>query len=351
MIESLLPYCPDPVLRYGIRSFSRRRLDECRRGGIETQWQNQSQWLQELKLSPIAIDTQAANDQHYEVPAPFFEWTLGKNLKYSSALWKEGTKDLDQAEDDMLDLSIQRADLKNGHRILELGCGWGSLTLEMAKRFPESKITGVSNSNSQRAFIEKQAAERGLSNVEIITCDMNLFDTAHDQFDRAVSVEMFEHMRNWPSLLEKISGWLKPDGQLFVHIFTHREHGYAYEVVDDTDWMSKYFFTGGQMPSAQQFAYFQDHLKVEHQWAVSGVHYQKTAEAWLQKTDENRERILELFSKVHGSDAKLWFQRWRIFYMSCAEFFGLKGGDEWFVSHYRFRNRKESMVQALRESA
>ena len=240
----------------------------------------------------------------------------------------------------MLKLSGQRAKLKDGQNILELGCGWGSLTLHMARTYPNSKITGVSNSNSQREHIMAKASAEGLDNVHIITADMNHFEADVKHYDRVVSVEMFEHMRNWSLLMEKIHRWLKDDGLCFVHIFTHKFEGYAYEAEDATDWMSQYFFTGGQMPSAQQFAYFQDHLRIDEQWAMSGVHYEKTANAWLHNMDVNRDEIMQLFRETYGKDAKLWFMRWRIFYMSCAEFFGLECGNEWFVSHYRFSKRQ-----------
>lgn len=352
MLDQIIPFCPDFLLRWGIRRISQMRINQGERVGIESLQEAQSGWLDEIKTSPIAIETKAANDQHYEVPARFFELTLGRNLKYSSAYFDDGVTSLSEAEDKMLDITIQRARLEDGQDVLELGCGWGSLTIEMARRFPNSRITGVSNSGSQREHILKRAKALGLDNVVIITEDMNAFDAGTHNFDRVVSVEMFEHMRNWELLLAKIHQWLREDGEMFIHIFTHRQQGYAYEVQDDTDWMSKYFFTGGQMPSAHQFAYLQDHMKVEEQWAVSGTHYQKTAEAWLSLTDLHKDEILELFKPVYGKDAKKWFHRWRVFYMSCAEFFGMNQGNEWFVSHYRFSKRELSVEEIpMRHSA
>jgi cyclopropane-fatty-acyl-phospholipid synthase len=348
MNDAWLQYIPDPLLRFGIRNISKIRLKATREGGVEASTVRLQKWHDHVRSSPIAIDTKSANEQHYEVPAKFFELSLGKNLKYSSAYFQQGNEaDLNKAEEDMLALSCARAQLEDGQQVLELGCGWGSLTLHMAQRYPQSKITGVSNSNSQREFIMAQAKARGLDNVEIITADMNHFEADVAHYDRVMSVEMFEHMRNWSLLMEKIHRWLKPSGQMFVHIFTHRFEGYAYEAKDATDWMSQYFFTGGQMPSAQQFAYFQDHLRIEQQWGMSGTHYEKTSNVWLSNMDANKDEIMELFKQTYGKDAKLWFTRWRIFYMSCAEFFGLNGGDEWFVSHYRFSKRALSKDQFI----
>lgn len=346
MKESYIKYIPDFILRIAIHIVCKMRLRQCQLGGVQEQFSKQQHWLTSLHKSPIAFETEAANEQHYEVPSDFYKLCLGSHLKYSSAIWTDGIKTLEEAEEKMLDLTCKRAGLSNQQNILELGCGWGSLTLFMAEKFPGSKITSVSNSHSQREYIMNCAKQRGLKNIEVISCDMNTFKSSPQYYDRIVSVEMFEHMRNWPILMERMKRWLKDDGLCFVHIFTNRNYGYAYEVQDASDWMSKYFFTGGQMPSTHQFAYCQDHLKLEQQWAVSGVHYQKTSNAWLKNMDKNKKQILKLFQEFYGKDSELWYMRWRIFFMSCAELFGYNQGNEWFISHYTFSKRRyESEVQ------
>lgn len=337
-------WIPDPLIRFAIRRVSAMRLAEQRGSGIQAQQESRSAWWSQLAQSPIALDTDAANEQHYEVPAEFFQYALGPRLKYSSAYFENATDSLATAEEAMLDLSCRRAGLANGQRILELGCGWGSLTLWMGEMYPGSQITAVSNSASQRAFILEQASRRGLDNIDVVTADMNSFD-ADRTYDRVVSIEMFEHMRNWPLLLERIAGWLDPDGLLFIHIFTHRNHGYAYEVKDQTDWMARYFFTGGQMPSADQLAYLQRDMQVTNQWAVSGVHYQRTSNAWLANMDAHRQPILRIFEQTYGDDATRWFQYWRVFFMACAELFGYNRGNEWFVSHYTMTPRPAHVRQ------
>ncbi|MGI9542754.1 MAG: SAM-dependent methyltransferase [Cyclobacteriaceae bacterium] len=322
---------PDLLIRLGIRRLCKQRLKQ---EGQSYSLENYSALLDELKASPIAINTEAANEQHYEVPADFYKYVLGKHLKYSCGYWEESQQDLDQSEEDMLRLSFERADLQDSQDILELGCGWGSLTLFMADQFPQSRITAVSNSASQKSYIDQQAKDRGLNNVTVLTADMNDFDTKA-QFDRVVSIEMFEHMRNYQRLLEKVGGFLKPDGRLFVHIFTHNKYSYKYEVKDSSDWMSKYFFTGGIMPGQDLLSKFSDHLSVVQTWEVDGTHYQRTAEAWLRKMDANQKRILALFNKVYGeTQAMQWWVYWRIFFMACAELFGFKQGMEWQVTHY-----------------
>ncbi|MBT3811567.1 MAG: class I SAM-dependent methyltransferase [Gammaproteobacteria bacterium] len=330
---------PDYLIRLGIRHLLKVRLRDEYADDVELQSQRYDQLLDELRQSPIAIETDAANQQHYEVPADFFRLSLGEHLKYSSCYWDKETQNLDQAEAHMLQLYVQRAELKDGQNILELGCGWGSLTLFMAKQLPNSRITGVSNSNSQRKYILQQAADRGLDNIEIITCDVNQLELKQ-QFDRIVSVEMFEHMRNYEYLLSHIANWLKQDGKLFVHIFCHRYLAYPFETEGDDNWMGRYFFTGGLMPGRDTLLHFQQHLDITAQWDVSGTHYQKTAEAWLQNTDQHEQAIIDLFTTSYGEqEAKLWLQRWRIFFMSCAELFGYRQGNEWLVAHYLFSKR------------
>jgi len=328
---------PDFALRKGIRNLVKQRLRDEDKRDVALQQKHFTDLLQELRQSPIAINTTDANQQHYEVPTAFYQYCLGKHLKYSCGYWNEGVTDLDTSEKDMLELTCQRAELANGQEVLELGCGWGSLSLFMAAKYPESRFTVVSNSKTQKAHIDEHARQRGITNLTVLTADMNVFSIDTNRFDRIVSVEMFEHMRNYKLLLKKVASFLKPDGKLFVHIFTHREFAYKFEVIDDTDWMSKYFFTGGIMPSDHLLMYFNDDLSVKKHWRVNGTHYGKTSEAWLEKMDAHKAEIIPLFEQTYGKDqAMKWWVYWRLFYMSCAELFAYNKGNEWMVSHYLF---------------
>ncbi len=330
---------PDSLIRFGIRGLLKEKLREEK--GIEAQFGRERfmQLIDELKKSPIAVKMQDANRQHYELPTEFFKHVLGKYMKYSGCYWPEGTKTLDQAEEATLKLYAQRAQIENGHTILDLGCGWGSFSLYAAERFPRSEIAGVSNSKTQKAYIDGEIQKRGIKNLEIITSDINDFQT-HKRFDRAVSIEMFEHLRNYEKLLQKIASWMNPEGKLFVHIFTHHKYAYFYDETDEADWIGKYFFTGGMMPSDDLLLYFQNDFQIQNHWHVSGTHYQKTAEAWLKKIDQARREILPIFEKTYGStEAKKWLVRWRVFILSCAELWGYKNGTEWLVSHYLFEKR------------
>ena len=332
---------PDALIRHGIRQLCRQRLQDegiADTGAADARF---NQLIAELKSSPIAIETQAANEQHYELPTEFFQLCLGKRLKYSSAFYPEGNESLDAAEEHMLRMYGERAELADGQDILELGCGWGSLTLWMAEQYPNARITAVSNSATQRAHIEARCVERGFGNVTVLTRDVNVLDFESDRFDRCVSVEMFEHMRNYRSLLNGISRWLKPDGKLFVHIFVHRYLMYPFETGGDDNWMGRYFFTGGLMPSADTLLHFADDLAIEQRWLVPGRHYARTSNQWLENQDRNRTRILEILSATYGAEqAAVWSQRWRMFWMACAELFAFKDGNEWMVAHYRFTNKK-----------
>lgn len=330
---------PDALIRLGIRRLCRRRLAEENASDTDAADARFRQLLGALRESPIAIRTDAANAQHYEVPTRFFQLALGKRLKYSCAYYPTGRESLDQAEEAMLALYGERAGLADGQQILELGCGWGSLTLWMAERYPGARILGVSNSRTQREHILKEAAARGLDNVQILTCDVNRLQLER-RFDRVVSIEMFEHMRNYRSLLRNIAGWLKPDGALFVHIFCHRSLMYPFETTGEDDWMGRHFFTGGLMPAADTLLHFQEDLVLRERWLVPGTHYERTANHWLRNQDAHAAEAKAALAEAYGErDAALWAQRWRIFWMACAELFGYRGGSEWLVGHYCFVKR------------
>ena len=327
---------PDFAIRFGIRRMCAQRLREESADDVVQASLRLQRRIDELRAAPLAIHTDAANAQHYELPPRFFELCLGKRLKYSSCFFLTGTESLDKAEEAMLALYAERAQLGDGQDILELGCGWGSLTLWMAERFRGSRITAVSNSRPQREFIESQCRARGLNNVNVITHDVNTLQLDRSHFDRAVSIEMFEHMRNYDTLLGRIASWLRPGGKLFVHIFCHRELLYPFETDGDDNWMGRYFFTGGLMPSADTLLWFQNDLRIEQQWRLSGTHYRKTANAWLKNQDARRDEVLDVLKQAYGDEALVWNQRWRMFWMACAELFGYGGGNEWIVAHYRF---------------
>ncbi len=282
---------------------------------------------------PIAVHTDAANAQHYELPPEFFALILGPRRKYSCCLYPSEDTTLDQAEIHALDETCIHAGLADGQTILELGCGWGSLSLYMAERYRNARIVSVSNSHSQRAYILAQAERRGLNNLTVITADMNDF-MAEDRFDRVVSVEMFEHMSNWRGLLERVRGWLKPDGRLFLHVFTHRSRSYRFRH-DADDWIGKYFFTGGIMPAHDLVHRFPDLFTVEAEWRWSGTNYRRTALDWLDNFDHQYDRIMPILRQVYGGKAELWRKRWRLFFMATAGLWGHAGGSEWGIGHYR----------------
>ncbi len=323
----------DHLIRLGIRQVCRQRLIDEKKADAVVE-NRRVAFIEEMARSPIALMPAAANDQHYEAPVELFERALGPRLKYSCGFWPDGVTTLAGAEDAALAQTCEHAQLADGQDVLELGCGWGSLTLWMAERFPSSRILGVSNSHRQREFILGRAASRGMDNIEIVTADMNAFSTTR-QFDRVVSVEMFEHMRNYSALLQRISGWMHEDAKLFIHIFCHREYSYPYSTEGSGNWLGRHFFTGGLMPGESLMFEMGDHMRVSRLWRWDGTHYEKTANAWLLNLDANRERLMPVFIRHYGAvEAARWFGRWRMFFMACAELFGYRQGSEWRVAHY-----------------
>ncbi|OUM02335.1 SAM-dependent methyltransferase [Variovorax sp. JS1663] len=329
---------PDAVVRLGIRRLLRDRLAELHSGDAVRNADLTAQFLDGMRDADLAPLPDKANEQHYEVPAAFFGSVLGPHRKYSSGYWPEGVRTLPDAEAAALALTCERAGLADGQDILELGCGWGSLTLWIAQRYPQAWVTALSNSPSQRAHVEQEARRRGLDNIRVLTRDINDFDT-RDRFDRVVSVEMFEHLRNWPRAFAQVARWLKPEGRFFMHVFAHRSVPYAFVERDASDWMSRHFFSGGMMPSDDLALHCQDDLRLLRRWRWDGRHYQRTAEAWLHAMDAHRDALGPLFCSTYGREAALWWTRWRIFFMAVSELFGFDDGQQWWVSHYLFEKR------------
>ena len=326
---------PDILIRTGIQQLCSRTATRLALADTSTD----AAFAGEMAARSIAEHTDAANAQHYEVPAAFFALVLGPNRKYSSCFYKEPESTLQEAEEEALRQTIEHADLADGQNILELGCGWGSLSLSMARQFPNAQVTAVSNSNSQRDYIEREAASRGIANLHVVTQDINVFEPG-EKFDRIVSVEMFEHMMNWRVLMTRVRSWLKPDGRFFMHIFTHRSGTYLFDRADKEDWIAQHFFTGGVMPSHHLIRQYGDILTVEKEWRWSGVHYQRTALDWLGNFDRNRKAIERILRPVYGRDTSLWMRRWRWFFLATAGLFGYAEGSEWGVSHYRMTINK-----------
>jgi cyclopropane-fatty-acyl-phospholipid synthase len=328
-------WIPDPLIRIGIRQLLRKRLSEEKINFNKKN--NINSFADNLCSRPIAVDTSKANDQHYELPPSFFNLVLGNYNKYSSCYWGDGAVSLDEAEESSLRITCERAELSDDLDVLELGCGWGSLSLWMAEKYPNSRITSISNSNQQREFINRAAKFKNLNNLEVLTCDMNSF-YPKTTFDRVLSVEMFEHMQNYEKLMENISFWLKPKGKLFVHIFCNQKFAYFFSTEGSDNWMGRFFFTGGLMPSEDLLLKFQKNLSLIKQWRWNGRHYMKTSNAWLNNLDREKINILPILEQVYGrKHMNTWFQRWRIFFMSCAELFAYNSGNQWFIAHYLFK--------------
>jgi cyclopropane-fatty-acyl-phospholipid synthase len=323
---------PDLIIRAAVQRLCSRTATRLAGANAESDaW-----FADEMAARAIAEYTDEANVQHYEVPAAFFAAVLGPNRKYSSCFYKEPKSTLQEAEEEALRQTVDHADLADGQSILELGCGWGSLSLWMARQFPHSDITAVSNSRTQREYIEAEAAARGLKNLRVVTADMNRFGPER-QFNRIVSVEMFEHMMNWRELMTRARSWLLPEGRFFMHIFTHRSGAYLFDRAEGEDWIAQHFFTGGVMPSHHLIRQYQDLFEVEKEWRWSGTHYQRTAQDWLANFDSHRGEIEAVLRTVYGSDTALWMRRWRWFFLATAGLFGYADGSEWGVSHYRMK--------------
>lgn len=330
----------DPLIRFVIRQLLRKRLCQERHVDCAKESEARERFIQNMHEGPIAKLTDQANEQHYEVPAHFYEKVLGPRKKYSACFFQSSSATLSDAEEAMLQMYVSRAQIEDGMSILELGCGWGSLSLWLAEHFPKCRITAVSNSHSQRLYIERCKGERDLDNLQVITEDMNTFH-AQGTFDRIVSVEMFEHMRNWRALLQKTSDWLEESGKLFIHIFCHRSLAYLFEPRSSLDWMARHFFSGGMMPSADLILHFQNHLILENVWWVNGRHYQKTAACWRQNLMLHKEALIPVLGEIYDpSNAHLFFLRWKLFFLACEELFGFNQGNEWFIAHYLFCKRR-----------
>ena len=325
---------PDWILRRGVRSQGKERLNMMNKVDSTKEY---SKFINEASTGNIAVNTDDANNQHYEVDSEFFKYCLGKNLKYSCCFWDENTLDLDAAEDNMLEIYSERAQITDGMSILDIGCGWGSLSLFLAQKYPKSEFTGVSNSSSQKIFIDSVASERNISNLNIITRDINDFRT-EEKYDRILSIEMFEHTKNTKKLMNLINDWLNPNGLFFMHVFAHKENPYYFDRDQKNAWMAKYFFTGGMMPNHNLFKDLKSNLEYQKSWMLSGEHYERTSNAWLDKMDQNKIKILSLFERSNSSSvAKRKFHFWRLFYIACAEIFGYDNGNEWVVSHHLFK--------------
>jgi cyclopropane-fatty-acyl-phospholipid synthase len=329
---------PDVLVRQGIRTLLDKRLITQDKGSIEANRAALAEFAVSLGTGPVALEVGEPTRRHYGLPASFFRELLGQRMKFSCCLFPPGVDELDRAEEAMLAVTCARAGIEDGMEILDLGCGWGALTLWLAENYPGCRITAVTNTDLQREFLESLCAERGITTVHAITCDLNDF-RADRTFDRVMAVELFEYLHNWREVLARIAGMLKPEGKLFVQLFSHPRFAYPYESAGEDTYLGRYFFAGGLMPSDDMLSRFQDDLLVENRWSVPGIHYRKTADAWLARLDSRKTVVLPILREVHGSEASVWLQRWRLFFMACSEMWGYRNGEEWGVSHYLLRGK------------
>lgn len=339
-------WVPDGLIRLGIQRLCSKRLKELALipDGIEKH-------IAILKNSPLAVEVDSANQQHYEIPAEFFQVILGPNLKYSCGYWSSKTTTLSESEEASLQIVVDRAQIEPGMKILELGCGWGALSLFIAKKFPESQVVSISNSRSQKKFIESRAQAERIRNLQILTCDvakLEGLEKTHGLFDRVISIEMFEHFLNYEKLLERIHSWTSDNGKLFAHVFSNKTHAYLFETEGGHNWMGKYFFTGGQMPSHSLLPSFDQHFTAEKTWIWDGSHYQKTSEAWLKNLDYHKTDVKRILAQLYGAnESKRWLGRWRIFFLAVSGLFGFDSGTQWGVSHYLFSKKTKQQREEM----
>ncbi|XP_028807031.1 (S)-coclaurine N-methyltransferase [Neltuma alba] len=330
---------PDVVVRRLTRLLLASRLRSGYKASSQPQLSDLLHFVHSLREMPIAIETDKPKVQHYELPTSFFKLVLGKNLKYSSCYFSSASNTLDDAEEAMLELYCERSRIKDGHTVLDVGCGWGSLCIYIAKKYSNSRVTGICNSTTQKAYIEEKCRDLMLQNVEIIVADISTFEM-DASYDRIFSIEMFEHMKNYKDLLKKIAGWLKEDGLLFLHHFCHKAFAYHFEDKNEDDWITRYFFTGGTMPSANLLLYFQDDVTVVNHWLVNGKHYAQTSEEWLKRMDQNLTSIKPIMESTYGKESAVkWTVYWRTFFIAVAELFGYNNGEEWMVAHFLFKKK------------